>query len=115
MGLVELSPAPLDQRSREDLRRMLIEGAAIAAIIAGLSRPAQNITIARMAFRDAKPEDRPAIIEALAKTRQFGLWSKPEWSRIKRTRKARQGTPAIEQIQPAPEGEASDTPAGDPF
>ncbi|MFF5077860.1 hypothetical protein ACFY36_12465 [Actinoplanes sp. NPDC000266] len=72
---------------------MLIEGAAIAAAIAAVFRPVQNVIIARMALRAAAPEDRPAIIEALAKTRQFGVWSKPRWPQER--------SPAPDPVEPA--------------
>lgn len=81
---------------------MLIEGTAVAAVLAAVSRPIQNIAIARMALHGARPEERPAIIEALARTRQFGLWSKPRWPRSKPRSIPSQRSPvADQQEQPA--------------
>lgn len=98
--LVELSSAlsrPEESRG-EDVG---IEDPAIwiglASGVAAVVRPIQNVLIARMALRGAKPSERKEIIEALAKTRQFGLWSKPQWPRRKP-----QGSPAIESIEPQP-------------
>ncbi|XVU30166.1 hypothetical protein ACQPZJ_24675 [Actinoplanes sp. CA-054009] len=80
---------------------MLAEGAALAAVIAAACRPVQNVIIARMALRGAAPEERPAIIEALAKTRQFGLWSKPRWPRARGRGGAAPRSPATDQPEPA--------------
>lgn len=54
---------------------------ALASGVAAAVRPVQNIIIFLAATRGAKPGERAAIIEALARTRQFGPWSKPPWSR----------------------------------
>ncbi|XVV08167.1 hypothetical protein ACQP2X_25290 [Actinoplanes sp. CA-131856] len=82
---------------------MLIEGAALAAVIAAVSRPVQNVIIAHMALRGAAPEDRPAIIEALARTRQFGVWSKPRWPQARRRRAVALRSPAPDPVEPEAE------------
>ena len=65
----------------------------IGSIVAALVRPVQNIIIARMALRGAKPSERGKIIESLAKTKQFSPLQFP--------RPSRRGLP------PAPEDEAA--------
>ncbi|GIM94458.1 hypothetical protein Ato02nite_062510 [Paractinoplanes toevensis] len=85
---------------------MLIEGAALAAVVAAVFRPIQNVAIARMALHGAAPEDRPAIIEALAKTRQFGLWSKPRWPPAMRRSAAVSRSPVIDRVEPEPADKA---------
>jgi len=72
---------------------------AVAMLGGAVFRPAQNIIIFLVAIHGAKPCERREIIEALAKTKQFGLWSKPQWMQL---RKPSQDPPAIEQIDPEP-------------
>ncbi len=85
---------------------MGIEDPALWAAIGGaltavgtLARPVQNVVIFFIAMRGAEPKDRSDIIDSLAKTRQFGPWSKPQWSMARRRKRLR-GPPAIEQVGP---------------
>jgi len=88
----------------EDATTWMAIGTAATASAAAF-RPIGNIIIFFLAVRDAKPDERSKIIDSLAKTRQFGLWSKPQWSQRKRTRKPPQGPPGIERIQTQPADE----------
>jgi hypothetical protein len=74
---------------------------AIASGAAAVSRPIQNTIIFFIAVHGAEPRDRSQIIDSLAKTRQFGLWSKPQWSRRKPGARPID-PPKIEQLQPQP-------------
>jgi hypothetical protein len=45
---------------------------AVGSGIAAVARPAQNVVMFFLAVRGAQPAERRAIIESLAKLRQFG-------------------------------------------
>ena len=63
----------------EDPGTWVVIGSAVTAT-AAVFRPAAHIVIFFIAVRGAEPRERKEIIEALAKTRQFGRWSRPRRS-----------------------------------
>jgi len=54
-----------------------------AAVIGALVRPIANVVIAYLALRDSKLDERPSILEALAKVFQSSPWSRPQFNRTR--------------------------------
>ena len=83
----------------EDPALWAVAASAVAAVV----RPIQNIIIFFIAVHGAEPGERSEIIDSLAGTRQFGLWSKPQWPKRRSTPpEIESGPHQVEQIDPQP-------------
>jgi hypothetical protein len=65
-----------------------------AAVVGALVRPITNMVIAYLALRGSKPDERPSILEALAKVFQSSPWLRPPVNR-RRDVKGRGATPPL--------------------